>query len=108
MTLINLKCRATVVLQLLALNFLFANVPFLQAATYEAASTSRADVLAAVNACSSGDTVNIPAGTSTWSSPITLTKAITINGNGTNNTIIQNNQAASTGYNHSLFNINLS
>jgi hypothetical protein len=40
--------------------------------TWIAASAGRADVLDCVNAASSGDRINVPSGTATWSGPITL------------------------------------
>jgi len=50
----------------------------------EATSASRADVLDAYNAADTGDTVLLPQdGESTWSSTIEVSKAITIDGNGT-------------------------
>lgn len=54
------------------------------AATQTAASTSLADVTTAYNACSDGDTLQIPAGSSTWASHLVIDKAIVINGAGTN------------------------
>jgi hypothetical protein len=58
------------------------------AATVAAASASRADVTAAISAASDGDTVQIPAGTATWSSEVSVAKPITIMGAGTNATIV--------------------
>lgn len=61
----------------------------IEAATQTAASTSRTDVNTAYTACSDGDTLAIPAGnSSTWSTPITVSKAIWIVGAGTNSTIL--------------------
>src|SRR6266704_2680900 len=57
-----------------------------QAATWNAAGVDRTSVANAISGASSGDTVNIPAGSATWSSGITITKGITINGAGTNST----------------------
>ncbi len=54
-----------------------------------AASVSEADVTTAIAAASNGDTVVIPAGTATWTSKLTITKAITLRGNGIGNTIIR-------------------
>jgi hypothetical protein len=50
-----------------------------------AASCSSSDVQAAINSASAGDTVNIPGGTCTWSSAVTIpaTKGLTLNGGGT-------------------------
>ncbi len=48
------------------------------AATITASSCSYAHVSAAVNAASSGDTINVPAGTCTWTTPITIPVGKTI------------------------------
>src|SRR5574343_665084 len=61
-----------------------------RAATNTAATVARADVLTAYNACANGDTLEIPAGAASWSSAITVAKAIRIIGAGTNSTIITN------------------
>jgi len=47
-----------------------------------AASTSRADVGTAYAACVAGDTLSIPAGTSVWTSGLTIDKALIIDGAG--------------------------
>jgi hypothetical protein len=50
-------------------------------ATWPAASTSSADVMAAIALASAGDTVTIPAGSSSWAAlSVTLNKAITLQG----------------------------
>lgn len=67
-----------------------------QAATINAASPSRVDVGNAVNAAANGDTVVIPAGTATWTTGLTLTKAITLQGAGIGRTIIRD--AIASGY----------
>lgn len=54
-----------------------------RAATINAASTSVAHVQAAIDAATAGDTVVIPAGSVTWSSTVSLNKAITLTGSGT-------------------------
>ena len=59
-----------------------------QAAVINAAGCSQADVQAAINSASSGDIVAIPAGTCTWTNGITLSKRITLQGNGVGSTII--------------------
>jgi len=58
------------------------------AATHVATSSSFADVNSALVASSDGDIVSIPAGAATWSSTLTITKAITIQGAGSSSTII--------------------
>ena len=53
---------------------------------WTADTASRADVNACVNTyASQGDTINIPSGSSSWSSPITITKGIYIVGAGSIN-----------------------
>jgi hypothetical protein len=56
-----------------------------QAATINAASCSRANVQTAITAASEGDTVLIPSGSCTWTTTITIDKAIIIKGQGTSN-----------------------
>ncbi len=53
-----------------------------------AASASREDVEAAVALAVTGDTVQIPAGTSTWTQTLTIDKAITLEGAGIGSTNI--------------------
>lgn|GEM_PF-5656633 len=54
------------------------------AATYTAASCSASDFQSAINPAKDGDTVQGPlnGGSSTWSANVTLSKGITLNGNG--------------------------
>ncbi len=54
-----------------------------------AASCSQTDVQAAINSASSGDTVTIPAGACTWTTQLTITKGITLQGSGVGSTIIK-------------------
>jgi hypothetical protein len=61
---------------------IFFHHPEAVAATITAASTSHADVQAAVNSARAGDTVTIPAGSSTWGAAVTVNKPITIVGAG--------------------------
>jgi hypothetical protein len=61
------------------------------AATINAASCSRTDVLDAITAAADGDRVLVPAGTCTWTSRITVSgKGITLAGAGINRTTIVN------------------
>ena len=46
----------------------------------QATSVEYADVSAAVNQAADGDTVEVPAGTATWSKQLTITKGITLAG----------------------------
>ncbi len=67
------------------------------AATIRTAVTSAfTDVSSAVAAASDGDTVTIPAGSATWSSTLTITKAITLQGAGSTLTIITASNPSST------------
>ena len=54
-----------------------------------AASTSAADVSAAISQAQDGYTVKIPAGTSTWTTQVWIGKAITLQGAGIGQTIIK-------------------
>ncbi|MFA6339235.1 MAG: hypothetical protein WCW87_04255, partial [Candidatus Paceibacterota bacterium] len=56
---------------------LFFITPFsgVEAAVITAASANVSDVQTAVNAASNGDTVQIPAGTATWTSSLSITKS---------------------------------
>ena len=53
-----------------------------------AASASRADVVAAIQRATDGDTVTIPAGTATWTTGVNTGKAITLQGAGVGFTVI--------------------
>jgi hypothetical protein len=64
--------------------------------THTAASCSQTDVQAAINAAVDGDTVEIPEGTATWTSPVTCSnKEITIKGAGMTRTIITDGTSVS-------------
>lgn len=62
-----------------------------QAGTYTAASCNYSDVNAVINGpthtAANGDTINIPSGTCTWTSGITVTVNITIQGSGAPNSL---------------------
>ncbi|MCL4785706.1 MAG: immunoglobulin domain-containing protein [Verrucomicrobia bacterium] len=58
-----------------------------EAATINAASASQSDVASAINAASDGDTVIVPSGSGSWSG-LSIAKAITLQGAGTNATVI--------------------
>ena len=60
----------------------------LQAVIITAKSATFADVSSAVASASAGDTVSVPAGNASWTSPLTITKPITVRGAGENKTII--------------------
>lgn len=57
-------------------------------ATIQAAAVSVTDVISAIASASDGDTVVIPAGTATWTTKVTISKAITLQGSGVGRTII--------------------
>ncbi len=59
-----------------------------------AASCSYADVSSAISSASSGDTVQVPAGTCTWDQTLTINKGITLQGAGIDVTIISSGTAA--------------
>lgn len=50
--------------------------------TWTAADATRDEVAACVTAASAGDTINVPAGSATWSSAVTVNKAVSIIGAG--------------------------
>jgi hypothetical protein len=58
------------------------------AATITARSASLTDVRAAVASAVSGDTVQVPAGAATWSSPLSISSGITLAGAGVGQTVI--------------------
>jgi hypothetical protein len=58
------------------------------AATITAASCSQNDVANAVSNAARGDTVTVPAGTCTWSTPVSITKGLTLSGAGVGKTVI--------------------
>ncbi len=58
------------------------------AGVIQAASTSRADIQAAINSASDGDIVVVPAGISTWTSRVTISAQITLQGAGQRKTVI--------------------
>lgn len=62
--------------------------PDANAATVSAASCSYPDVSSAVIASVAGDTVTVPSGSCTWTSVLSITKGITLQGAGIGNTVI--------------------
>jgi hypothetical protein len=65
-----------------------AMTSLVNAASRTAASASLSDVSAAVSSSARGDTVIVPAGSSTWSSSLTLTKGINLIGAGIDSTTL--------------------
>jgi hypothetical protein len=61
-----------------------------QGATITAASTAQKDVAVAVASAQDGDTVQIPAGDSKWTSVLTISKAVTLQGQGIDKTFLRN------------------
>jgi hypothetical protein len=66
----------------------FALISQLHAATVSASGVAREKVLAAIDQATSGDIVMVPAGTATWSTPLVVNKAITLQGAGIGKTIV--------------------
>lgn len=66
-----------------------------EAATFNAASCSLADVQTTANAAGNGDTVSIPAGNCTWTSALTVSAGVTLQGSGTLQTAITGNNTSS-------------
>jgi hypothetical protein len=66
--------------------------------THTAASVSYNDVNTAVSAATNGDTVIVPAGSSTWSSTLNITKNITLSGSGIGVTNITRNGGYAVSY----------
>src|SRR5437762_13253087 len=58
--------------------------------TWYPADPSFASVQAAINSASDGDTISMPAGSATWTTTLTINKAITLQGAGSAQTIITN------------------
>jgi hypothetical protein len=63
-------------------------------ATVNAASCSRADVQAAIDATAEGDTVNIPSGSCTWDSQVSVSEGISLVGAGIGSTVISDAMAS--------------
>src|SRR5213075_25756 len=57
-------------------------------ASIAAASVGYDKVAAAINQAEQGDTVTVPAGTATWTKPLVVNKAITLQGAGIGKTIV--------------------
>jgi hypothetical protein len=94
-----MRIKLSIILTVLCLSRLSV-----QAATiYTAASPSYTDVNAKVILASDGDTVQIPAGTATWTSGITIAKGITVQGAGRTSTVITNNISGTGSYSQPLF-----
>jgi len=66
----------------------FASVAVSYAATITASSCSLSDVQSAISSASSGDIVIVPAGSATWSTALSITKGITLQGAGIDSTTI--------------------
>jgi len=82
---------------LLLMISVFNLIPMTSSAdTHQAASCSAADVTAAYNEASDGDIIDIPAGNCSWSSGLTIAKALTINGAGKTQTVITHNSMEPT------------
>jgi hypothetical protein len=75
---------------LLALHFCALTAPLVAQGTYTAKSCNQSDVNAVINGPThtavAGDTINIPSGTCTWTSGLSISVGITLTGSGTPNT----------------------
>jgi hypothetical protein len=80
--------------------FLVLISPFIWADTHSATSCKQEDVLAAINAASSGDTVLVPPGSATWTTTVNITKPISIIGAGLDKTILMAGDVLSAGFFH--------
>jgi hypothetical protein len=99
--------KSVLILITVVLSYLFTFVTDSYADTHTAASCSYADVSAAIASASTEDTVNVPAGSCTWSSTLAITKGINLIGAGIGNTVIA--RGASSGlisYNPSNYSLN--
>src|SRR4030095_4052764 len=67
---------------------LLLTAPAVEGATYVAASTKGSDVQAKINIARDGDTVVVPAGTARWTTPLSITKNLTLKGAGVGQTVI--------------------
>ena len=67
------------------------------ASTVNAASCSQANVQTAINSTSNGDTAAIPAGNCTWTTAVTISNSITLEGAGAGSTNITINNSGGTG-----------
>lgn len=71
------------------IGFFVFSIKNLNASTIINATTcSNSDIQTAINQAQSGDVVNVPAGSCTWTSGISVTKGISLQGAGINSTII--------------------
>src|SRR5262249_36761451 len=68
------------------------------AATINATSCNQPQVATAISSANNGDTIVIPAGTCTWTTTLTVSKSITLQGQGVNSTnIVDGTTAPSSG-----------
>lgn len=87
----------TALLMKLGLASLLCLMPHLRAATIAAQSPSQEHVNAAIAASSDGDIIMVPEGTATYTSAISISKAITLMGAGIGRTIIMDDVLSSGG-----------
>lgn len=71
--------------------------------SWTAVSPGRTDVSDCVTAASNGDTINVPAGSATWSSVLVVAKNLSIIGAGIGNTILTNDQPVTPDVGGDLF-----
>jgi len=95
----NMKAIKLFLLPIMMCFIIYIFLTDASAATIVAKSCSRSDVQAAVNNSSRGDTVAVPAcSTTIWPEEVTITKAISIQGAGIDRTVIKAGFRAGTGY----------
>jgi hypothetical protein len=80
--------RKVRILATITISLVLVVVGRLNGATIEAKSVSLADVHSAIALAHEGDTVKVPAGTASWTSALTITKGIILQGAGKDATII--------------------
>jgi hypothetical protein len=92
------------VLFLIAVAILFFCLAAAKAATISAKSLSQSDVQSAIDSAKAGDTVQIPAGSSTWGGVVRVTKPLKIVGASASSTTLHN---STSGDNNALFQVTL-
>jgi len=88
---------------------LYTSVSDVHAGTYTAASCSYEDVSSVIDSASPGDTINVPSGSCTWTSGLSINKGINLFGAGIGNTTIKNGRVDHgylIGYNPSDWTLN--
>ena len=82
------RCCELLLFQATIFALLTAILTQADAATITAKSVSFSDVASAIRSAHEGDTVMVPAGTSSWTSTLTINKSVTLQGAGDDKTVI--------------------